>query len=152
MAWHSRSLRRPVLYTTMVSRDGLPFLGHVATATPTGIDKTSSQGIRRPGLLSFYKRVGQGPGEDNGQRTKHKIAINISSNHLVFLFPLFETWAHHPLSQACNPYTSTSVQGNTNLSLPAGRRAFFCPNQDKLPCVLLASPSRKGTHSIYSLV
>jgi hypothetical protein len=37
-------------------------------------------------------------------------------------------------------------------SPPAGRRAFFCPNQDKPPCVLLASPSRKETRSIYSLV
>jgi hypothetical protein len=34
------------------------------------------------------------------------------------LFSLFETWAHRPLSQACNPYTSTSVQGNTKLSPP----------------------------------
>jgi hypothetical protein len=72
----------------MVSRDGLPFLGHVATATSTGIDKTSSQGIRHPGLLSFYKRVGQGSGEDNGQQAIHKTAINISSNHFVFLFLL----------------------------------------------------------------
>jgi hypothetical protein len=32
------------------------------------------------------------------------------------------------------------------------RRAFFCPNQDKPLCVLLASPSKKRTRSIYSLV
>jgi hypothetical protein len=37
-------------------------------------------------------------------------------------------------------------------SPPAGRRAFFCPNQDKPPCVLLASPSRKGTRSTHSSV
>jgi hypothetical protein len=67
----------------MAYRDGLPFLEHVATVTSTGIDKTSSQGIRCPGLLSSYKRVGQGSGEDDGQETKHQIAINISSNHLV---------------------------------------------------------------------
>jgi hypothetical protein len=67
-------------------------------------------------------------------------------------FPLFETWARRPLSHAYNPYTSTSVQGNTNFFPPAGRRAFFCPNQDKPPCVLLASPSGKETRSIYSLV
>jgi hypothetical protein len=152
MARRSGSFQRPVLYITMVSRDGLPFLGHVATATSTGIDKTSAQGSRRPGLLSSYKRVGQGSGEEYRQQAIHKLEINISSNHLVFLFLLFETWAHHPLSQACNPYASTSVQGNTNLSPPAGRRAFSCPNQDKLPCVLLASPSRKGTRSFYSLV
>jgi hypothetical protein len=37
-------------YVTMVSRDGRPFLGHVATATSTGIDKTSPQGtpVSRP--------------------------------------------------------------------------------------------------------
>jgi hypothetical protein len=33
-----------VPYVTMVSRDGRPFLRHVATATSTGIDKTSPQG------------------------------------------------------------------------------------------------------------
>jgi hypothetical protein len=37
-------------------------------------------------------------------------------------------------------------------SPPAGRRAFICLNQDKPPCVLLASPSRKGTHSTHSSV
>jgi hypothetical protein len=36
----------------------------------------------------------------------------------VLLSSLFETWARRPLSQACNPYTSTSVQGNTKLSPP----------------------------------
>jgi hypothetical protein len=38
-------------------------------------------------------------------------------------------------------------------SLPhAGRRVFSCPNQDKLPCVLLASPSELGTRSTHSSV
>jgi hypothetical protein len=91
-------------------------------------------------------------GEGKGQQARRKIEIDISSNHPCPHFPLFETWARHPLLHACNPYTSTSVQGNTNFSLPTRRRAFFCPNQDKPPCVLLASPSRKGTRSIYSLV
>jgi hypothetical protein len=36
--------------------------------------------------------------------------------------------------------------------LPAGCRAFFCPNQDKPPCTLLASPSRLGTRITDSLV
>jgi hypothetical protein len=70
----------------------------------------------------------------------------------VLFFSLFETWAHRPFSQACNPYTSTSVQGNTKLSPPAARRAFFSPNQDKPPCVLLVSPSRTGTRSTHSSV
>jgi hypothetical protein len=117
---------------------------------------------RCPGLLLPYKRAGQG--STRGQRARHKpkakcqqtkahnSEINISSNHPCTLFSLFETWARRPLSQACNPYASTSVQGNTKLSPPAGRRAFFCPNQDKPPCVLLASPSRLGTRSTHSSV
>jgi hypothetical protein len=53
------------------------------------IDKTSSQDSHRPGLHPSYKRVGQGSGEGNGQRVRHNLAINISSNHLVlFLFLL----------------------------------------------------------------
>jgi hypothetical protein len=39
-----------------------------------------------------------------------------------------------------------------NSSPSAGRRAFFCPNQDKPPRVLLASPSKLGTRSIHSSV
>jgi hypothetical protein len=48
MARRSGSFQRLVLCNTMMSSDGLPFLGHVATATSTVIDKTSSQGIRCP--------------------------------------------------------------------------------------------------------
>jgi hypothetical protein len=44
MARRSESFQRLILYVTMVSRDDLPFLGHVATVTSTWIDKTSSQG------------------------------------------------------------------------------------------------------------
>jgi hypothetical protein len=78
---------------------------------------------RRLGLLSPYKRAGQGStGRNNRQTTKkhkrqrarRKIEIDISSIHHCPLFSLFETWARRPLSHACNPYTSTSVQGNTN--------------------------------------
>jgi hypothetical protein len=35
------SLHRLILYVTMVSRDGRPFPGHVATATSTTLNKTS---------------------------------------------------------------------------------------------------------------
>jgi hypothetical protein len=86
------------------------------------------------------------------QQTTKKNKGSIPQATTLVLFTLFETWARRPLSHACNPYTSTSVQGNTNFFPPAGRRAFFCPNQDKPPYVLLASPSRKETRSIYSLV
>jgi hypothetical protein len=43
MAQDSRYFHRLVPYVTMVSGDGRPFLGHVATATSIGIDKTSPQ-------------------------------------------------------------------------------------------------------------
>jgi hypothetical protein len=151
MARRSRSFQRPVLYNTMVSRDGPPFLGHVATATSTGIDKTSSQGSRRPGLLSSYKRVGQGSGEEEGRKAIHKIEINISSNHLVFLFPLLRPGLA-ALSRKLVTPTQAPRCKEIQISPPAGRRAFSCPNQDKPPYVLLASPSRKGTRSIHSLV
>jgi hypothetical protein len=48
MAQDLGSFHRLVLYVTMVSRDGRPFPRHVATATSTGIDKTSLQ--RHPGV------------------------------------------------------------------------------------------------------
>jgi hypothetical protein len=43
MAWRSGSFRRLVSHDAMVSRDGRPFLGHVATVISTGFDKTSPQ-------------------------------------------------------------------------------------------------------------
>jgi hypothetical protein len=43
VARDSGSFHCLVPYITMVSRDGRPFLGHVATATSTGINKTSPQ-------------------------------------------------------------------------------------------------------------
>jgi hypothetical protein len=50
MAQDSRYFHRLVPYVTMVSGDGRPFLGHVATATSIGIDKTSPQDS--PGVLA----------------------------------------------------------------------------------------------------
>jgi hypothetical protein len=44
VAQDSGSFHRLIPYITMVSKDGWPFLGHVAIATSTGIDKTSPQG------------------------------------------------------------------------------------------------------------
>jgi hypothetical protein len=55
------SFHRLILYVTMVSRDGRPFSGHVATAASTTIDKTSPQRHpRRPCLLLPYKRADRG--------------------------------------------------------------------------------------------
>jgi hypothetical protein len=50
VAQDSWSFYHLVPYVTMVSGDGRPFLGHVATATSTGIDKTSPQDS--PGFLA----------------------------------------------------------------------------------------------------
>jgi hypothetical protein len=58
VAQDSGSFHRLVPYVTMVSGDGRPFLGHVATATSTGIDKTSPQDS--PGVpASSYPIKGQ---------------------------------------------------------------------------------------------
>jgi hypothetical protein len=48
MARCSGSFRRLIPDVTIVSRDGRPFLGHIATVTSTGIDITSSQGSPVP--------------------------------------------------------------------------------------------------------
>jgi hypothetical protein len=78
----------------MVSRDGWPFSGHVATATFTGIDKTSLQ--RHPGVpASSYPIKGQAwalQGETDDKTTNNEKPvsippkkINISSNLLCIL-------------------------------------------------------------------
>jgi hypothetical protein len=43
VAHDSESFHRLIHYITIMSGDGRPFSGHVATATSTGIDKTSPQ-------------------------------------------------------------------------------------------------------------
>jgi hypothetical protein len=70
------------------------------------------------GRLSPYKRAGRGtPRKRTTTRDEHSKAPSQRSTSqaiiLVLFFTSFETWARSPLSQACNPYTSTSVQGNT---------------------------------------
>jgi hypothetical protein len=154
-AWHGAPSHFGVSSSTSPWCPGMAFhsQGTSLQSPQQGSTKHHLKTPRRPDLLSPYKRVGRRTKKrNNGQQVGHKIEINISSNHPCILSSLFETWARRPLSQACNPYTSTSVQGNTN-SLPlAGRRAFFCPNQDKPPYVLLASPSRIRTRSTHSSV
>jgi hypothetical protein len=69
----------------MASRDGLPFLEHVATVTSTGIDKTSFQGTIVLATSRPIKGEAGAPQGDRQQAT-HRIEINISSNHLVLSF------------------------------------------------------------------
>jgi hypothetical protein len=67
------SFHRLVLYVTMVSRDDRPFPGHIATATSTGIDKTSPQRHpQHPCLLLPYKRVGRGSTRGDRRTTNNR--------------------------------------------------------------------------------
>jgi hypothetical protein len=75
----------------------------------------------RPGLdpastLSAVRRARHKSKTKCQQAKAPNSEINVSSNHPCTLFSLLETWARRPLSQACNPYASTSVQENTKLS------------------------------------
>jgi hypothetical protein len=161
VAQDSGSFHRLVLYVTMASRDGQPFPGHVATATSTGIDKTSPQGT--PGVrASSYPIKGQARALQ-GTRSKTQARSQAQTSkgtqptdqHLkqspLYSHFSFETWAQFPLSQLVTPTQALRCKEIQYSPLPAGRRAFFCPNQDKSPCILLASPSRLGTRSTHSL-
>jgi hypothetical protein len=106
---------RLVLYVTMVSSDGRPFPGHVATATSIGIDKTSPQ--RHPIIsASSYPIKGQAralQGASEGRRTtnnrqrKTSLHPTKEDQHLkqspLYSHFSFETWARFPLSQLVTP-------------------------------------------------
>jgi hypothetical protein len=67
------SFHRLILYVTMVSGDGRPFSGHVATTASKLLNKTSL--LRHPGVPASswpYKRAGRGlyEGGDDGQVKK----------------------------------------------------------------------------------
>jgi hypothetical protein len=148
------SFHRLILYVTMVSRDGRPFSEHVATATPTALDKTSL--LRHPPSSLPPLDPIKGQAVDS---TKRRTRKNESSPHrrrstsqaIPFVLSLSETWDGLPLSQLVTPTQALRCK-KIQYFPPAGRRTFFCPNQDKPPCILLASPSRLGTHSTNSLV
>jgi hypothetical protein len=69
--------------------------------------------------------------------------INISSNTPLYSF--FETWGRFLLSRLVTPTQALRCKEIQYSPFPAGRRAFFCPNQDKPPCILFASPSGVGS-------
>jgi hypothetical protein len=100
----SESFHCLILYVTMVSRDGRPFSGHVATATSTEIDKTSPQRHPRcPCPLLPYKRAGRGSTKGaNDRRRKTSLHPTVEDQHLK-QSPLYshffsETWDRFPLS------------------------------------------------------
>jgi hypothetical protein len=78
VAQDSGSFHRLVPYVTMVSGDGRPFLGHVATATSTGIDKTSPQDSPSVPASSYpikgQDRALQGETDEQKLEAKHKQA------------------------------------------------------------------------------
>jgi hypothetical protein len=87
-------------------------------------------------------------GTNNGGRTnKTDISptseINISSNTPLYSF--FKTWDRLPLSQLVTPTQALRCKKIQYSPFSAGRRAFFCPNQDKPPCILFASPFGVGS-------
>jgi hypothetical protein len=77
-----------------------------------------------------------------------------TSQAIPFVLSLFlsETWDRLPLSQLVTPTQALRCKEIQYSPFPTGRRVFFCLNQDKPPCTLLASPSRLGTHSTNSLI
>jgi hypothetical protein len=105
------SFHRLILYVTMVSRDGRPFSGHVATAASTAFDKTSPlRHPRRPCLLLPYKKAGRGLYEGGEQRTTKSQSPSShrrrsTSQAIFFVLSLFlsETWDRLPLSQLVTP-------------------------------------------------
>jgi hypothetical protein len=152
------SFHRLLPDVTMVSKDGQPFLGHVATSTSTGINKTSPQST--PSVLaSSYPIKGQARAlrerAQMNERRKPRTSLQFTDQHLkqspVYSHFSFETWAQFPLSQLVTPTQALWCKEIQYSSLPAGRRAFLCPNQDKSLCILLGSPFRLGTHSTHSL-
>jgi hypothetical protein len=121
MARRSGSLRRLVSHNAMVSRDGRPFPEHVATLNKNRQNITSKLPVvlasSRP-IKGQARVLREGGTRDNERRKTRNNSQDTPVQSPLSSFPFFETWARRPLSHACNPYTSTSVQGNTNFSLP----------------------------------
>jgi hypothetical protein len=114
----------------MVFGDGRPFLGHVAIATSTGIDKTSPQDS--PGVpASSYPIKGRARAlqrRDGRSKTQAISQAQISKGtqpidqHLkqspLYSHSSFETWAQFPLSQLVTPTQALRCKENTILSPP----------------------------------
>jgi hypothetical protein len=119
---------------------------------------------RCPGLLLPYKRAGQDPTRGHGRTGKTQVQNQVPASkgsqfrdqHLkqtpLYSFFLSLRLGLATLSHKLVTPTQAPRCKKIQNSPPAGRRAFFCPNQDKPPCVLLASPSRLGTRSTHSSV
>jgi hypothetical protein len=103
--------------------------------------------------LSPYKRAGQG--STKGERKKRSTRphnnrqqeIDTSSNHPCPFF-LFLRLGLGALSRLLVTLHEHFGARKYKFLPPVGRRAFFCPNQDKPPCILLTSSSRKETQHL----
>jgi hypothetical protein len=74
------SFHRLILYVTMVSGDGRPFPGHVATAASTALDKTSllrSPPASLPPLDPIKGQAGdlRGGNEDGQAKASHHLTV-----------------------------------------------------------------------------
>jgi hypothetical protein len=132
-----------------------------------GSTKHHLKAPRRLGLLLPYKRAGWGSTTARRQKTtgKTQAQSQVPSNSrlptqrstsqaiILVLFFLSLRLGLGALShKLVTPTQAPRCKEIQNSSFPAGRRAFFRPNQDKPPCIPLTSPSRLGTRSTHSSV
>jgi hypothetical protein len=102
------SFHRFNLYVTIVSEDGRPFSGHVATATSTALDKTSllmHPTGSLPPLDPIKGKTGDSTKEGGGKRrTKSSPHHRRSTSQAIsFVLSLPDTWDRLPLSQLVTP-------------------------------------------------
>jgi hypothetical protein len=71
--------------------------------------------------------------------------INISSNTPLYSF--FETWNQFHLSRLVTPTQALRCKEIQYSPFSAGRRAFFCPNQDKPPVYSLCITIQSREHA-----
>jgi hypothetical protein len=130
-----KSFHRLILYVTMVSGDGRPFSGHVATSASTALDKTSllrPPPASLPSLDLIKRQVGDSTKGDRkwtseNQSPSHYRRSTYQAISFVLSLFLSETWDWLPLSQLVTPTQALRCKEIQYLP-PAGRRAFLCPN------------------------
>jgi hypothetical protein len=119
---------------------------------------------RHPGIpVSSYPIKGQARALQARRRSKTRARTQVlaskgtppTDQHLkqspLYFFISFKTWARFSLPQLVTPTQVPRCKEIQYSPLLAGHKAFFCPNQDKSPCILLTLPSILGTHNTHSL-
>jgi hypothetical protein len=110
---------------TLLSRTASGYPGMAGHPEATSLQSTQQESTKhrlKPPLdlatsrpIKRQARANQGEGKREKKNTKHH---GKNAKQPSFSFFSLRLGARHPLSPACNPYTSTPVQGNTNLSSP----------------------------------